>query len=192
MFKNLILASATAVLALTASASFSDDAAARTAQTTQTLQLKQTPTDPGPGRTPKANPVLPKGPASLAPNPYVDLYGEPYYPATYEGLPGHYYCMFLAGNDKVSRAVQVKVRNKGTKVAGPVQVTFQFFGGQQAQQTMNMSSLAASYIFEALIPASAWHNNSASFTIRIDYPNQVAESNEANNTISSFCMGPEG
>jgi hypothetical protein len=200
MLKNLILASATAVVALAAITEFTETAEARSAAPlAQSLQLKQPGADPQPdprpGRRPSSSlPSGPQhqGPANLAPKPFVDLYGLPYYPATYEGLPGHYYCSFLAGNDKVSKAVQVKVRNQGTKVAGNVQVVFEFNGGKTVKQTLPMNNLNASYIFEANIPASAWQNNSASFTIRIDHPNKVAESNEGNNVINSFCMGPEG
>ena len=200
MFKNLILASATAVVALAATTEFTETAEARSAAPlAQSMQLKQPGADPQPdprpGRQPSSSvPTGPQhqGPANLAPKPFVDLYGQPYYPATYEGLPGHYYCSFLAGNDKVSKAVQVKVRNQGTKVAGNVQVVFEFNGGKTVKQTLPMNNLNASYIFEANIPASAWQNNSAAFTIRIDHPNKVAESNEGNNVINSFCMGPEG
>ncbi len=199
-FKHLILASATAAVAFAATAdpssgvlSLTDSAAAQTRQ----LQLRPSdPTaDPRPSRRPSTGvPTGPQhqGPADLAPKPWVDLYGQPYYPAVYEGLPGNYYCSFLSGSDKVSKAVQVKVRNKGSKPAGNVQVTFQFAGGKTVKQTLPMNNVNASYIFEALIPQSAWQGNSASFTIRIDHPNKVAETDEANNTISSFCLGPEG
>lgn len=200
MLKNLILASATAAVALAAAAEFTDTAEARSAAPlAQSMQLKQPGVDPQPDPRPTRQPSTSvptgpqhQGPANLAPKPFVDLYGQPYYPASYEGLPGHYYCSFLAGNDKVSKAVQVKVRNQGNKVAGNVQVVFEFNGGKTVKQTLPMNVLNASYIFEAKIPASAWQNNSASFTIRIDHPNKVAESNEGNNVITSFCMGPEG
>jgi len=203
MLKNLVLATAAAVT-LAAAADLSggtlsviQGAEARSAAPlAQTRQLKPATPEPAkPSRSPSTGvPLGPKhqGPTDLATKPFVDLYGQPYYPASYEGLPGHYYCSFLAGNDKVSKAVQVKVRNQGTKVAGPVQVTFQFAAGQQVQQTLPMNNLNASYIFEAVIPAAAWQNNAAAFTIRIDHPNQIAETNEGNNTINSFCMGPEG
>ncbi|MGF1628455.1 MAG: CARDB domain-containing protein [Kiloniellaceae bacterium] len=196
MFKKLILASATAAFALTLAgpgvtgASIAE--AKASVQLAQTQQLKPATREPGPTHTPKATPGVPQGSTRLAPNPFVDLYGQPYYPAIHEGLPGHYYCSFLAGGDTVSKAVQVKVRNQGTKVAGPVQVVFEFAGGKRVAQTLPMNNLNASYIFEAVIPASAWQNNTASFTIRIDHPNKVAESNENNNTISSYCMGPQG
>ena len=207
MFKNLILASATAAVALAATGDLSSgsfslgaSAEAKTAiQLSQTRQLQVKPADPTPDprptRKPSSNvPSAPQhqGPGGLSAKPWVDLYGQPYYPAVYEGLPGNYYCSFLTGGDTVSKAVQVKVRNGGTKPAGNVQVTFQFAGGKTVKQTLPMNNVNASYIFEAVIPASAWQSNTASFTIRIDHPNKVAESNELNNTISSFCMGPEG
>ncbi|MEQ8356546.1 MAG: CARDB domain-containing protein [Kiloniellaceae bacterium] len=202
MFKHLILASATAVVALAATAdhsggslSLTSSAEAKAAtKLAQATQLKPATRDTGPTRKPSTGvPVDPKrGPGNYAPNPFVDLYGQPYYPAVYEGLPGNYYCSFLTGGDTVSKAVQVKVRNQGTKIAGPVQVVFEFAGGKRVKQTLPMNVLAASYIFEAVIPPSAWQSGTAAFTIRIDHPNKVAESNEANNTISSFCMGPEG
>ena len=207
MFKNLILASATAAVALAASGdlsrgsfSLTESAQAKTAvHLAQTRQLQVKPVDPTPEPRPDRRPSssVPtgpqhQGPGSLSAKPWVDLYGQPYYPAVYEGLPGNYFCSFLSGGDTVSKAVQVKVRNQGTKPAGNVQVTFQFAGGKSVKQTLPMNNLNASYIFEAVIPPSAWQSNTASFTIRIDYPDKIAESNEANNTISSFCMGPEG
>jgi hypothetical protein len=191
MLKNLILA--TAAVALTATVGLADSAGAKTAvEMAQGLQLKQAPGDTEPTRTPRATPAVPLGSTKLAPNPYVDLYGEPYYPAGIEGLPGYNYCNPVVAGNGTSSEVRVKVRNKGTKVAGPVQVVFEFGGGQSVKQTLPMNLLAATYVFEADIPAGAWQNGDVFFTIRIDHPNKVAESNEANNTISSYCLGPEG
>lgn len=200
MLKKIVLASATAAIALVAVADFSETAEARsTTPLAQSKTLQLQPATPEPEK-PKRRSAAPapsapnqQGTNKFAPAPFVDLYGEPYYPATLEGMPGHYYCMFLAGNDTVSRAVQVRVRNQGNAPAGPVRVVFEFAGGgKPVRQTMNVGTGAGGYIFEALIPASAWQNNVAPFTIRIDHPNKVAETNEHNNVIESFCAGPAG
>lgn len=190
MFKNLILASATAAVALTFSASDfagGSEAVAKTA--TKVVQLKSRTTQPQPPtHKPFGGPSAPGGGYETA--PYVDLYGAPHYPLGLEGDPGKWYCMFLTGSDTRPRAVQMRVNNGGDKPAGPVKVQFQFSGGKTVSDTSVLNNPASSTVFEADIPNNAWINGRANFTMRIDHPNQVAESNENNNVYSSFCLDP--
>ena len=189
MFKNLVFASATAALALAATApDFSAVSEAAAQPVVQSAQFKAVPSKPTP---PTRGPVGKPGAADdLKTQPYVDLYGEPYYPLGVEGTPGKMYCMFLAGNDTRPRGAQIAVKNKGDKPAGKVTVQFQFSGGKKISQTQIMNNPAWKYMFEALIPDSAWVNGKASFVMVIDHGNNIAESNEKNNVYSSFCLDP--
>lgn len=173
MFKNLILASATAAVALTAAADFSagtfDITAGAAAQT-----------------------VKPSKP-SLQPMPTVDLHVEPHFPKTYEGTPGHFYCSQLHGGLALSKAVMFKVINDGNTPAGPIKVVVEFKGAKTITRQVNSSvANGAGSAVSVDIPATAWKSGTASFTIRVDHPNKVAETNEHNNVVKSFCAGPQG
>ncbi|NIA69619.1 hypothetical protein HBA54_13540 [Pelagibius litoralis] len=191
MIKNLILASATAVTALTFSApEFAGGSQAAAGMTAQSAQLKAGPAKQQP---PTRKPTdLPGAGAAddYKPAPYVDLYGTFGFPLGLEGTPGAFFCAPLFTGDTKSEFVQIKVRNQGTKAAGPVRVVFEFPGSGRVAQTMPMNNLNGTYVYQANIPANAWKNGKVDFTMRIDHPNKVAESNENNNVYSSFCTDP--
>lgn len=73
-----------------------------------------------------------------------------------------------------------------------MRVGFEGVSGRSVKQTLPLNNVSASYIFGAIIPPSAWHGNSTSFTIRINRPDKIAESNEDNEVVNSFWLDPEG
>lgn len=189
MFKNLILASATVAVALTFSVSeFTGGSEAIAKTAVQYAQFKAVPAKPNP---PTRGTVGKPGAADdLKPTPYVDLYGSFGFPLGLEGTPGAFFCAPLFTGDTKSEFVQIKVRNQGTKPAGPVEVVFKFAGAKHVVETLPMNNLNGVYVYQGRIPANAWKDGKVNFIMSIDHYDKVPESNENNNVYSSFCVDP--
>lgn len=172
MFKTLILASATAAVALTAAADFSAGTFGLTAAAEARSATVQ-------GQT-------------FQPKATVDLRVAPVMPATLQGSPGHFYCAPLWGGNPLPTSIVFYVLNDGNTNAGPVSLRVEFKGAKAITKKVNSVPAGAGGAHHVDIPASAWQSGTASFTIRVDHPNKVAETNEHNNVVSSFCTGPQG
>ena len=184
MFKKLILASATAAVALTAAVDFYAGTFDLTSEAVaQTMRLKKTPAEPTP---PSRGPAKPSN--TLA-SPFIDLAGEYLNPQIQEGQAGSHYCSSEPGGGR-SKHVQIVVRNKGTTFAGPVHVSFTFATGQFLTHTIPMIQSGAAKGSAVAIPDGAWKNGKAQFQISIDPTDTIGETNESNNTFHSFCTDP--
>lgn len=179
MFKTLILASATAAVALTAAADFSagtfeftPEAAAQTAQ---------------PGKPARVGPAIPGKPGDLK-STQTDLFPTPLFPQGHEGQSGQFYCGGQP-NQKAT-AVSVVVNSQGTQAPGQVVVLFEFSGGKKSRQTVMLNSPNDQKGAAATIPDNAWIGGKVSYTIRVDYQNKIPETNESNNVAQSFCLDP--
>ncbi|MGF1593934.1 MAG: CARDB domain-containing protein [Kiloniellaceae bacterium] len=179
MFKKLILASATAAVALTAVADFS----AGTFDLTGTAEAQTAQ----PGKPARVGPAIPGTPDDLK-STQTDLFPTPLFPQGHEGQPGQFYC---AGHpNQKPTAVSVVVNSQGTKAPGQVVVLFEFSGGKKVRQTVVLNSPNDAKGAAAYIPDSAWNGGKVGFTIRVDYQNKIPETNENNNVVQSFCLDP--
>jgi hypothetical protein len=188
MFKNLILATATAAVALTAAADFSagtfDMTAAAEAKTAGVLAQTQLK----PSKPTRVGPAIPGTPGDLK-SGQTDLFPTPLFPPAQEGQPGSHYCAAYGTNQKPV-AVSVVVNSQGSKTPGPVVVIFEFSGGTKKRETVVLNSPNAQKGAAAHIPDNAWINGKVSYTIRVDYQNKIPETNENNNVVQSFCIDP--
>lgn len=189
MFKNLILATATAAVAFTAAADFpagtfdlAGAAEAKTAVLAQTQLKPSTPTRKGPG------PAIPGTPGDLK-SGQIDLFPTPLFPPAQEGQPGSHYCAAYGPNQKPV-AVSVVVNSQGTTAPGQVVVLFEFSGGKKVRKAVVLNAPNAQKGAAAHIPDNAWINGKVSYTIRVDYQNKIPETNENNNVVQSFCIDP--
>jgi hypothetical protein len=187
MFKKLILATATAAVALPLAApDFAGGSAAEARSTQPAAQSKQF-------KAPKMRPVRPTpGPGkpmdSLGSN-FIDLAGEYMNPEIQEGKAGSHYCSSEPWNER-SGYVQIVVRNKGNVLATPVKVSFLFASGQFMTENIQLIQPGAAKGAAVAIPDSAWKNGKAQFQISIDPTNVIGETNESNNIFHSFCSDP--
>lgn len=204
MLKKLTLASATAAVALIAAADFSDgtfgltsEAAAAELGTSvmmaQVQMQKQGPAKPTPPtrRPSKGTSGGPQAPGGLQTELLPDLYPDYFYPTIQEGKAGSHYCSHEQGQlFAKSRFAQVMVRSNGNKTVGQVAVVFEFSGGKKVHQIVTLNSPNDVKGAGVRIPDNAWSGGKAYFTFRIDHSNKVAEHNENNNVIQSFCSDP--
>jgi hypothetical protein len=173
MLKKLILASATAAVALTAVADFSAEA------------------QNAPTRKPTAGTIDPQsGPGGLQSNLLTDLFLTPLFPPGNEGQPGQFYCASAPGVNQKSNAVSAVVNSQGSKTPGMVEVIFEFSGGKKVRKKVVLNSPNDQKGVAAYIPDNAWNGGKVGFTIRVDYQNKIPETNENNNVVQSFCLDP--
>ena len=156
--------------------------------------IDQAPITPAPRRKfekapNRRSPTVPNAPSNTLGSPFIDLVGEYFNPQIQEGVEGSHYCSNEYSHHERSRHVQIIVRNKGTNAATQIRVEFDF-SGQKLSHTIPFLQANSVKGSAVAIPDSAWQYGKAEFTIRIDHPNQVNETNEANNTYSSFCSDP--
>lgn len=192
MFRIITL---TALAALTISMAHPMDAAdaqTRTKEVRPTLQKPPTQPTPRP-----AKPILETTTnGGLTTGKFVDLIPKfNFLPsATVEGLPGTGYCMSNGAAGGPSQKIAVAVTNIGTLAAGPGKVKVIFDNAPAPQKAnflgVNPNGGGTVKLFD--IPAAAWKNSQASFTIIVDSDHQVAESNEFNNKTKGKCIQPAG
>ena len=198
MLKQLILASATAAIALTAAADFStgsfgltSDAEAKTsreaAQATKLTPIPAKPTRPGRKSPPGSS--GPEAPGGFEPDLLPDLYFD-FYPATVGAGDGYFCSQELDANQRPKFA-EVKVYSKGNKTVGVVEVQFVFVsGGPNITKRVFMDAPNTVKTVSARIPDAAWGTSKAGFNILIDRHQKIAEDNENNNTTGGHCLDP--
>ena len=192
MFKPLVLAAATAIIALPLTTAGGFAAETRSVQPAISGQKLKTPTKPTrqlkPTRPVKPSPGRP-GPADGLGSQYIELAGEYLNPQIQEGQPGSHFCSSAPGTGR-SRHVQIVVRNKGNVLATPVKVSFLFSSGHFMTETIPLIQAGQAKGAAVTIPDSAWKNGKASFQISIDPTNAIGETDETNNIFHSFCIDP--
>lgn len=148
---------------------------------------------PKPGGT---GPIISSGvgsPDLVVASPYASLCIGCRVPASAH-LPESGYCGPWNG---ANQKVRVNVVNAGSAPSGPSQVRINFlYSGSGLQAIANVPPIDAgngSYLVEFNVPAGAWSpggHSSYHFTLTADSSGAVSESNEGNNTATSYCMGP--
>jgi hypothetical protein len=146
------------------------------------------PTRPGPAAADKllGGPALP----DLRPAPYFGAGGLP------EGYPQILYCDNDPQQGGASNKVRFRVRNLGASGAAVSTVSIQFGNGVVAQQNAPAIASGQEVSGAFVIPAGCYQppgfSGSCQFTLTVDSGGALAESIEANNSTSSFCVAPAG
>lgn len=118
-----------------------------------------------------------------------------------EGFPSHSYCRKNPAGGAANR-LMFYIKNGGAALAPTSQVkiffnTFEVSGGASSMHTANVTSVPAGQkkYMSIPIPANCYKpgfSTSCRFRIVADATYQVAESDEGNNYVDSYCVGPAG
>jgi hypothetical protein len=110
------------------------------------------------------------------------------------GLPGTGYCASTGGAGGASKKIVFAVQNFGTINSGPgkYRVKFDHVPTPQVFSFGGMNANGGGILKILDIPAAAWKNKEARFTIEVDHEHKIKESNENNNKAMGKCIQPAG